>query len=210
MKQLRHQVIRQALGCLCLVLLCSGLWGCAESSATVERATAIATSNQWRSLQIEGFSIDIPPGFVAGLPGLELEGLQASLTELGFSERSTWLAQNAGNIDVLAFQPLDAGLNSINVVRSGRSPEETTMADYLALKVEQLKTVGVQVKSEVIATEPTVGVLQLREAGQTQVIYVFAGTDDFWVVTYSGRDGQFDENLIEQSRRSIEIPSESE
>lgn len=203
------QVLRQAFGAVCVLLLCSGLWGCGVSSGSAERATPLAVGDQWRSLATEGFTVEIPPGFVAGIPGLELEGLQASLEAMGFAERSTWLAQNAENIDLLAFQQVDDELNSINVVRAGRSPDET-LESYLKRKVEQLQTVGIQAESQIVETEPMVGELQVQEASQSQTIYVFAGTDDFWVVTYSGKDGQFDKNLIEQSRRSVEIPRESE
>ena len=202
-------VMRQTLSYVLVALFCTGLWGCAGSQLTSNVASVLPVSEQWRSLTIDNFSVDVPPGFVAGLPGLELEALQGSLEEMGFGDLADWLAQNAENIDVLAFQQVGEQLNSINVVRDGRSPEET-VEDYVMWKVQQLKTVGVKAESEILETEPVVGKLQLLELGQAQSIYVFAGTDDFWVVTYSGKDGQFDDSLIEKSRRSVEILSESE
>ena len=202
-----NQLNRQTPSLVCSILLCFSLWGCAGSSMNTEVPVA-SVSEQWRSLSIDNFSVDIPPCFIAGLPGLELEALQGSLEEMGFGDRADWLAQNAENIDIVAFQQVDGDLNSINVVRAGRSPDET-VTDYLEQQVTQLEAAGIDVESQAVAADPTIGSLQLRQADQAQSIYVFASTDDFWVVTYSGEDGQFDEMLIEQSRRSVEIPRES-
>ncbi|AFY36541.1 hypothetical protein Lepto7376_0091 [[Leptolyngbya] sp. PCC 7376] len=190
------------------VALVGSLWGCAGSMSPPDSSLAIAPNEQWQILQNEGIQLEIPPGFVAGVPGLQLEELQASLVAGGFDDRTDWLAQNAEKIDLLAFQKSGDQLATLNVVRAGRSPEET-LENYLDQQVSRLEAAGIVVESQIVERDGKVGELRLTGTDQQQIIYVYPSTEDFWVLTYSGGES-LAENTIERISYSVEILTESE
>ena len=201
--------IRSSLGHgLGLFVLLGGLWGCADGMTQSETSMAIAPNEQWKMLQHEEIQLEIPPGFVAGLPGLQLEELQASLEAAGFGDRTDWLAQNAENIALLAFKKEGDQLATINVVNGGRSPKGS-LESYVSLQAQKLETAGIEVVSKTIEADDAVGTLQISAADHQQTIYVYPSTENFWVVTYSGTE-PFDAATLERSRRSVEILTDSE
>ncbi|OKH19716.1 hypothetical protein [[Limnothrix rosea] IAM M-220] len=189
--------------------VCVGLWGCANTVAPEAITLAIEPNQDWTTVQYGGLQLDIPPNFVAGQPGLELKALQASLVAAGFENRTGWLAQNAEEIALLAFEATGDQLTAINVIQVGRSPDET-LENYVAKQVTQLEAAGITVELLAIETDTSVGALKLQTENQEQLIYVYPGAEEFWVVTYSGEHGQLAATTIERSRRSVEILTEAE
>ncbi len=188
-------------------VVCGSLWGCANNVTPEETELALEPNQDWTLVEHEGIQLEIPPNFVVGQPGLELEELQASLTDAGFGDRTDWLAQNAEDVVLLAFEATDDQLSAINVVQIGRSPDEA-LEDYLAQQVTQLEAANITVAPPQIEAE--VGILEISADNQEQFIYVYPSAEDFWVVTYSGGRGQLAASTIERSRRSVEILTQAE
>jgi hypothetical protein len=183
------------LGCLLW-----GLWGC---GAVPNKAAVLQPNSDWQTLQSTAVQLDIPPGYVGGEPGRQLEELQATLEAWGFGDRAEWLAQNADKIELLAFQaqvdPAEpsAPLNSINLVQVDR-PEQLGVLDYLQTQAAQLKAAGITIDR--LNQSGEVGQLQSHREGLFQISYVYPTETVFWVLTYSSNEP--DAALLSQIERS--------
>jgi hypothetical protein len=152
--------------------------------------------------------LDIPPGYVGGEPGRQLEELQATLGAWGFGDRAEWLAQNADKIELLAFQQQadqdqTDHLNSISLVQADR-PDQLSVLDYLQTQATQLQAAGITVDR--LDQSGEVGQLQSHREGLFQTSYVHPTETTFWVLTYSSHDrNEALLSQIEQSHQSLQI-----
>lgn len=171
-------------------------------SADVSR---LPSSDQWQTVKTEAIQLDIPQAYVGGDPGLQLPEIQATLTALGFGDRTEWLAQNATKIDLLFFRAEGRELRTINVVHTAR-PAELSLENYLQAQVRKLEAGGVTVEAQGIDPTTSQGFLQVQKAEMRQTTYVYPSEEDFWVITYSG--GLSDARAtseIERSRQSFQV-----
>jgi hypothetical protein len=195
--------LRSIFRSCCIGVLLWGLWGCgATPSADVSR---LPSSDQWQTIKTEEIQLDIPPAYVGGDPELQLPEIQLTLTELGFGDRTEWLAQNATKIDLLLFRAEGRDLRTINVVHAARS-EDLSLEAYLQEEVRKLESGGVTVESQGIDPVTNQGFLRVKGEQIHQTTYVYPSEESFWVITYSG--GMIDDQAaseIERSRQSFQV-----
>ncbi|MBV5257904.1 hypothetical protein FLX56_05655 [Synechococcus moorigangaii CMS01] len=195
--------MKSLLRYLGLGLLLALLWGCGENPA--RETEVLLPSDQWQTLQTERVALDVPPGYVGGSPGLDLDALQATLVAWGKGDRTEWLSQSTEDLELLAFQEKDGTLNSINVVQ-GERPENLSLEAYLQQQTAQLQAAGLTVTTT--QTTPW-GRLELTQGNLTQISYVHPSDAVFWVITYSS-DKPTAEFLagVEQSHQSFQVRPE--
>lgn len=179
------------------------LWGCGTTPPPDTQA--LIPKDQWQTLKTEQVELSIPPGYVGGNPGLDLEALQATLMAWGKGDRTEWLGQNAEDLELLALREKDDNLESINVVQEER-PENLSLEAYLNQQVEQLQATGITVTA---TQETNWGRLELTQGQLQQISYVYPGDVVFWVITYSS-DRPTAEFLagVDQSHQSFRVRPE--
>lgn len=184
-------------------MLLWGLWGCgATPSADVSR---LPSSDQWQTIKTEEIQLDIPPAYVGGDPELLLPEMQLTLTEMGFGDRTEWLAQNATKIDLLLFRAEGRDLKTINIVHASR-PEDLSLETYLQQQINQLESGGVTVKDQGIDPDTNQGFLWVEGSALRQTTYVYPSEENFWVITYSGGiNNDYAASEIERSRQSFQV-----
>lgn len=189
--------LQRALG---LGLLLLGLGSCGTN---VPVETAILTpSDQWQTLTTANVQLDLPPGYVGGDPGRDLEALQRTLVAWEQGDRTEWLSQNAAEFEFLAFQRAGEMLNSINIVQEDR-PKTLTLADYLQRQTEKLEAAGITATSTITATSAS---LELRSMNLYQRIYIYPTETVFWVITYSSGSPNAEFTAgVEQSQQSFQV-----
>lgn len=193
---------RVALGLWCCAM---GLVGCSTFlSPAPDGELGLAPSPTWQTLRHGAITLEIPPGYVAGIPNEQLAELQASLENAGFGDRTDWLAQNAEEIAIIAFAPQGDTLNGINVVQEDREPDQDLKA-YLQQQGDRLTAAGLTISRQLIEPETNQGILHLERGNFQEYIYVYPDAETFWVVTYSGAKEHLDLDLIDQSRRTVQL-----
>lgn len=174
-------------------------------SADVSR---LPSSDQWQTIKTEEIQLDIPPAYVGGDPELQLPEIQLTLTELGFGDRTEWLAQNVTKIDLLAFKEIGRNLNTINVVQETASETARNVDSYVLQQISKLEAAGLTVEQQVFDPAfPDRRVFTVKNPNVYQIVYVYFKTDVFWVITYSG-DVEVTQPDIQRSSQSFQILSE--
>lgn len=184
-------------------MLLWGLWGCGATPST--DVSRLPSSDQWQIVKTEEIQLDVPPAYVGGDPELLLPEIQLTLTEMGFGDRTEWLAQNATKIDLLLFRAEGRDLRTINVVQEARS-EDRSLETYLQKQISQLESGGVTIEEQGIDPNTNQGYLRVKGSQMRQTTYVYPSEETFWVITYSG--GMDDDNAtseIERSRQSFQV-----